>query len=87
MNTTIGMILLAASWVLFLVTALWLRPRVPAGVTDVLVALSGVGVGIGGLLLLDDVTVASWIAAPLLLAVAGVVHVRALFAGSGPLRT
>ncbi len=50
-------------------------------------ALAGAGLGIGGLLLLDDVGTASWIAAPLVLAIVAPLHVRALFAGDGPFRT
>ena len=72
---------------LFVGTALWVRTRAPRAVVDGLLALAGVGVGIGGLLFLSDVTWGSWVAAPAFLAVAGIVHVRALFAGTGPLRT
>ena len=50
-------------------------------------ALAGAGIGVGGLLLLDDVGTASWIAAPAVLAVVAPLHVRALFARGGPFRT
>ncbi len=86
-DTVAGVTLIAGSWALFAGTALWIRRHAPAWVVDTLLALAGVGVAIGGLLLLSDVSVASWIVAPLFLAVASVVHVRALFAGNGPLRT
>ena len=86
-DTVAGVTLVAGSWALFAGTALWARMHAPPWVVDPLLALAGVGVAIGGLLLLSDVSVASWIVAPLFLAVASVVHVRALFAGSGPLRT
>jgi len=78
--------LLAASAVLLLAT-FPLRTRLRPPVVDVLLALGGVGIGVGGLLLLDDVEPASWVVAPLLLAVAAVAHVRILFAGQGPFRT
>jgi hypothetical protein len=78
--------LLAASAVLLLAT-FPLRTRLRPPVVDVLLALGGVGIGVGGLLLLDDVELASWVVAPLLLAVAAVAHVRILFAGQGPFRT
>ncbi len=87
MDTVAGVTLVAGSWALFAASALWIRMHAPAWVVDALLAASGVGVAIGGLLLLSDVSVASWVVAPLFLAVASVVHVRALFAGSGPLRT
>ena len=41
----------------------------------------------GGLLLLSDVEPASWVVAPVLLAVAAIANVRFLFAGQGPFRT
>jgi hypothetical protein len=78
--------LLAASAVVLLAT-FPLRTRLRPPVVDVLLALGGVGIGVGGLLLLDDVELASWVVAPLLLAVAAVAHVRILFAGQGPFRT
>jgi hypothetical protein len=64
-----------------------LRTRVRLIVADGLVGLAGAGVGVGGLLFLDEAGVASWIVAPVFLAIAAIVHVRALFAGAGPFRT
>jgi hypothetical protein len=64
-----------------------LRPRLPLPAVDVLMALAGAGVGVGGLLMLDDVGTASWIAAPAVVAVIAVLHVRALFFHEGPFRT
>jgi hypothetical protein len=79
--------IVVASGLLFLGTALWARTRAPRIVVDGLLALAGAGVGTGGLLFLSDVNWGSWVAAPAFLAVAAIVHVRALFAGTGPLRT
>ncbi|GIU97765.1 MAG: hypothetical protein KatS3mg013_1568 [Actinomycetota bacterium] len=59
-----------------------LRPRA----VDALLAVAGAGLGLGGLLLLEDVGLPSWVAAPLVLAVLTPLHVRALLAGDGPLR-
>jgi hypothetical protein len=78
--------LLVASAVLLLAT-FPLRARLRPRVVDALLALGGAGVGVGGLLLLNDVEPASWVVAPVLLAVAAVAHVRILFAGQGPFRT
>lgn len=80
--------IIAAAAVLLFVTAFVLRSRLPRRVTDILAALCGAAVGIGGLFLLHhDVSAASWIAAPVVLALASLAHLRALFGGSGPFRT
>jgi len=78
--------LLVAAAVLLLAT-FPLRTRLRPWVVDVTLALGGAGVGVGGLLLLSDVEAASWVVAPVLLAIAAVAHVRFLFAGEGPFRT
>lgn len=54
---------------------------------DGLMALSGATIAVGGLLMLDDVNTASWIAGPAMLAVIAPLNVRALFARGGPFRT
>jgi hypothetical protein len=88
-DVTLGLAwtVLVASSVLFVLTAFPLRTRLPAPAVDTLLAISGAGVGVGGLLFLDDVGVASWIFAPVVLAIGAIAHVRALFAGAGPFRT
>jgi hypothetical protein len=87
-HTGTGTALIVAAVGLLLVSALVLRPRIPRAAMDLLAALAGAGVGIGGLLLLHhDVSVASWIAAPVVLGLLSVWHVRVLFGGSGPFRT
>ena len=83
-----GIAIIAAAAVLLVVDAFALRSRVGVGVRDILAALGGAAVGVGGLLLLHrDVSVASWVVAPAILALASLAHNRALFGGSGPLRT
>jgi hypothetical protein len=75
------------SAVLLLAAAVPLRTRLRPRLVDCLLALAGAGIGLGGLFLLDDVGPASWIVAPVFLAVGAIAHVRALFAASGPFRT
>jgi hypothetical protein len=87
MNVPLAWAILGASVALLLVASFALRTRLPPIVVDVLVGLAGAGIGMGGLLFLDEVGVASWIVAPVFLALAAIVHVRALFAGAGPFRT
>jgi hypothetical protein len=87
MNVPLAWAILAASAALLLVASLVLRTRLRPIVVDVVVGLAGAGVAVGGLLFLDEVGVASWIVAPVFLAIAAIVHVRALFAGAGPFRT
>jgi hypothetical protein len=57
------------------------------GARDAILALVGAAIGVGGLALQDDVGVWSWVVAPLAIGVLLPLHVRALFAGEGPLRT
>jgi hypothetical protein len=64
-----------------------LRRRVPAALADTVSALAGACLGVGGLLVLEDPGVASWVVTPPFLAVVAVLHRRFLFAGDGPLRT
>ena len=78
---------LAASVALLAVTLVVLRERLPRRWVDVLVAVGSAGVAVGGLLFLDDVGVASWVVAPVLLAGCGLLQWRMLFAAGGPLRT
>ena len=59
----------------------------PPVAVDALMALAGAMIAVGGLLMLDDVNTASWIAGPVMLAVIAPLNVRALFARGGPFRT
>ena len=87
MNVVTGSAILVTSAVAILVTASFLRARVPPGLVDALLALEGAGLAVGGLLLVDEVGTGSWIAGPAALALLTPLHVRALFAGEGPFRT
>ena len=87
MDDLLAWSVLGAASVLFLLAALPLRTRLHPRIVDLLLAISGAGVAVGGLLFLDDVGRASWVFAPIFMAVGAIAHVRALFAGAGPLRT
>jgi hypothetical protein len=87
MRPAFGIAVVLAASALAVVSGGPLRERLPAGGIDALTALAGAGMGAGGLMTLDDVGTASWIAAPVLIAVIAPLHVRALFARGGPLRT
>jgi hypothetical protein len=83
----VGWAIIAASTTILLVTALVFRTRLGPRVVDAVLAATGAGLGIGGLFVVGDAGLGSWIVGPPALAVFTVVHVRALFAGSGPFRT
>jgi len=87
MTRLAGVLILVTAGALGLVTTFRLRTRLPRLVTDGLIALVGAAMGVGGLAFVRDVGVASWLAAPAALAVVALLHVRALFARGGPLRT
>jgi len=87
MRPVAGALTLVACAVAILFTASFLRTRLPRTAIDALLAAEGAGLAVGGLLLLDDVGTASWIAGPVALAILTPLHVRALFAGEGPFRT
>jgi predicted membrane-bound mannosyltransferase len=86
MHETAGAITIAVAGGLLILTVWRLRPRMSSTGLDVLLALEGAAVGIGGLFFLDDVGLAAWILTPIALATIAVLHVKVLFAGSGPLR-
>jgi hypothetical protein len=86
-NVALGWAVLVVSALLLVSAALPLRTRLHDRVVDLLLALGGAGIGVGGLLFLEDVGVASWLFAPAFLAVGAIAHVRALFGGAGPFRT
>jgi|SoimicmetaTmtHMA_FD_contig_31_6342178_length_380_multi_3_in_0_out_0_1 hypothetical protein len=87
MHETVGAITIAVAGTLLVLTVWRLRPRMSPMGLDVLLALEGAAVGVGGLFFLDDVGMGAWILTPIALATIAVLHVKVLFAGSGPLRT
>ncbi len=82
-----GVTTIAVSVLVGAAAAFPMRERVSRWLVDAFLALAGAGIGVGGLLLLDDVSSAAWGLTPVLLAALTVAHVRALFAGAGPMRT
>jgi len=86
-NVPAAWVLVTASTTLLLAAVFPLRTRINPRLVDGLLALAGAGIGLGGLLFLTDVGPGSWIVAPPFLAAGAIAHVRALFAGDGPLRT
>jgi hypothetical protein len=87
MRPGVGALILATCAAAIVLTSSFLRTRLPRTVVDALLAAEGAGLAVGGLLLIDDVGTASWIAGPAALAILTPLHVRALFAGEGPFRT
>jgi len=82
-----GIATLVTSVIVALAATFRLRRRWAPLAVDALLAVSGAGLAVGGLLFVDDVGVGSWVLAPLALALLTPIHVRALFAGEGPFRT
>ncbi|MEO8424308.1 MAG: hypothetical protein ABI595_10440 [Actinomycetota bacterium] len=87
MRSGFGVAIIAVASVLAVATGLRLRTLLPVPAIDAMMALAGAGLGVGGLMTLDDVGAASWIVAPAVLAAIALLHVRALFAREGPFRT
>lgn len=83
---TVGVWVLAVGAVAFLAVVIYVRPRVSVLVGLGLVGVCSAVLGAGGLLVQHDPGLAAWVLTPPVVAFLGVVHVRAMFAGSGPLR-
>lgn len=86
MEREVGVWVLTTSTAMFAVVVVAIRPRVSRGVRDGLVALCGAALGAGALLVQSNVGVAEWIATIPVTAGLAIANIRALFAGSGPLR-
>ena len=68
--------------------AVWVvRPRTSTPAFVVTLAMAGAGLGIGALLCMDDVGIASWFLTPIVMGVLTIAHTMAMVAGDGPLRT
>lgn len=79
--------MLTASTALLLVTTFALRERISIVASTTLWAVAGLGLGVGGVLMIEDPEPSAWLVAPLMLSVGAAAHMRALWAGEGPLRT
>lgn len=87
MAPLVGWTVIAAAAALLLITWLWLQRRSSQAISDLLTAIAGLAAAVGGLLVIDDVSAASWVLAPLLVAGGAMLHRRVLFHGAGPSRT
>ena len=87
MHPVAGVVVIVVGGALALLVGGWLRASLRPTAVDVLMALAGALIAVGGLLTLDDVNTASWVAGPTMLAVIAPLNVRALFARGGPFRT
>jgi len=87
MDHVAGIVTVLVASLGLLATVRWSLPRAPRSATDLLLAGFGAVLGIGGLLLQSDVGLVAWLLTPIAIATIAVLHVRVLFAGSGPLRT
>ena len=67
-----------------LLTAFFLRTRIPAGLVAAVLAVAGAGLGWGGMLLRPDPSVGEFVAAVVLLAVLVPAHVRIVLGPFGP---
>lgn len=86
-NPTLGWTLAAGGMVLLAVTWVRVQHDVAPLVADALTVVAAATAAVGGLLVLTDVTVASWILAPLCCGAGAWLHRRVLFRGAGPFRT
>jgi hypothetical protein len=86
-NRTAGALIVVGFASAALLVVLVLRRRLPRVAIDVLIAGCGAGMGLGALRFQTDVSETAWVLTPVVGAAAAVWHVRALFGGTGPLRT
>jgi hypothetical protein len=86
-DTTIGWIVVALAAGALAAAVLWGRERLARGTLDAVLGVAGAFMGVGGLLIVGDAGLASWIVAPIVLAAGAVAQERVLFADGGPLRT
>jgi hypothetical protein len=82
-STGAGVATIAVAGALGLLTVFVLWRRVPAAAAFAVIALCGVGLAVGGLLVQDDVGTASWVVAIVALGVLTPVHARLVFGPPG----
>jgi hypothetical protein len=87
MGTSGGWAIVMGSLIALGIALFALRRDLSGAVAATVAATAGAGVAVGGLLVVGDVGAASWVVAPVVLAVASVLQVKALFAPGGPFRT
>jgi hypothetical protein len=82
-STPAGVATILGASALGLLTVFVLWRRVPAAAAYALTVVWGIGVAVGGLLVQDDVGVASWVVAVAVLGAIGPVHARLVFGPPG----
>lgn len=82
-----GWAIVAGSLVALGIAAFILRRNLSGTASRIAAGAAGVCVAVGGLVVVGDVGLASWIVAPFVLAVAAALQVKALFAPGGLFRT
>lgn len=83
MSTGAGVATIVGASVLGLLTVFVLWRRLRAAAAFAVIAVCGVGVAVGGLLVQDDVGTASWVVAVAVLGVLTPVHARLVFGPPG----
>jgi hypothetical protein len=78
--------LLVPSVLVVLAALAWGPRRGRRWIDDLPVAIGGIGLGLGALMFQPDASPAAWWLTPPLVGGLAVAHVRAMFAGDGPLR-
>ena len=78
---------LAAGGVMWVVSGLLLRGRLPAVVRTVGLVTGAAVVGLGAIGLQDRASTLEWVLTPLVVGALALLHDRLLFAGDGPRRT
>ena len=87
MARALGICIMVASFGAMAIDVWVLRARVPSWLFTTGLALTGASLGVGALLLMDDISTASWVLAPLVVGGLSTLHTRSLLAGDGPFRT
>jgi hypothetical protein len=77
----------AAGGVIWVLSGLLLRDRLPAFVRTVVLVTGAAVVGLGAIGLQDGASTLEWVLTPLALGALALLHDRLLFAGEGPRRT
>jgi hypothetical protein len=79
-----GVASIVAGSLVGLLTVFVLWRRIPAALAILILCLSGVALGAGGLLVQEDVGAASWVFTLAVLAVMAPIHARLVFGRPGP---